>query len=255
MKYCVSGRQPLSILRQADEIKMKYADRDRAIDYIKEFPDKTIIIEIPKDVEDIDWKLLEAYNQEITLVLCLYDLRLVPDCLRRNIKFYWAYPITSYYELNGIIALHPYYLYLGAPLCFDLEKIHNKTGIYIRLCPNVAYDAYIPRTDGVCGQWIRPEDVKHYAPYVNALEFITDNLEKERTLLHIYKDNENWPGNLNLLLTNFGVNVDNRALPDELGPIRIRCGQRCMSNGSCHYCHSAIKFAEQLRHMHYEAKN
>lgn len=49
MKYCISGRQKKSVLRQADEIKMQYKDKDRLIDYIEEFPDKTFILSIPKE--------------------------------------------------------------------------------------------------------------------------------------------------------------------------------------------------------------
>ncbi len=252
MRYCMSGRQPLSVLRQADEIKVKFQDIDKIIDYIKEIPDKTIIYEIPKDVIDVDWKLLETYSSQITLVIALYDLKLITKCLEHHLRYYWAYPITSYSELQGILSLNPYYIFLGAPLCFDLEHIHNMTGVYIRLCPNIAYDAYIPRRNGICGQYVRPEDVKYYEPYVNTLEFIADDLEKERTLLHIYNDNKEWPGNLNLLITNLQTNVDNRALPDEFGAMRVRCGQRCMKNSACHYCTNAFKFATQLRTTHYE---
>ena len=254
MRYCLSGRQPMSALRQADEIKMKYEDIDRIIDYIQEFPDKVIIYEIPKDTINVDWTLLERYSQSVTLVIALYDLRLIPKCLEHNLKYYWAYPITSYYELQGILNLNPYYIYLGAPLCFDLEHIHNMTGVYVRLCPNVAYDAYIPRAEGICGQWIRPEDVPHYEPYVNTFEFIAEDLEKERTLLKIYKDDCNWPGNLNLLITNLKHNIDNRAIPDEFGPLRVRCGQRCMKSGTCHYCYTAFRFAETLRNKHFEMR-
>jgi hypothetical protein len=248
----MSGRQPLSALRQADEIKMKFEDIDRIIDYIKEFPDKTIIYEIPKDTINVDWQLLEIYSKEVTLVCALHDLRLIPKCKEFNLKYYWAYPITSYYELRGIIALEPYYLFIGAPLTFDLERVHNMSNALLRICPNVAYDAYIPRADGICGSWVRPDDVRHYEPYVNTFEFITDGLEKERTLLKIYKEDGTWPDSLNILITNLKVDVDNRAIPDEFGPLRLRCGQRCMQNGSCHYCHSAIKFSEAVRNKYLE---
>ena len=252
MKYCLSGRQPLSALRQADEIKMKFEDIDRIIDYVKEFPDKTIIYEIPKDVINVDWKLLEMFSQQVTLVVALHDLRLIPKCLEFGLKYYWAYPITSYYELQGILALNPYYIFIGAPLCFNLEHVHNTSNALIRMCPNVAYDSYIPRADGICGQWVRPEDTKIYEPYVNTFEFIADDLEKERTLLKIYKDDGEWPGNLNILITNLKINIDNRAIPDEFGAIRVRCGQRCMQHGTCHYCQSAFRFAEALRNKYYE---
>ena len=45
MKYCISGRQPKSVLSQADEIKMQYRDRDRYYDtYTVADPDKNIIV-------------------------------------------------------------------------------------------------------------------------------------------------------------------------------------------------------------------
>lgn len=62
MKYCVSGRQPRSTLVKADEIKMRYADIARVIDNLKDYPDKTIILEIPKDKE-IDWDKIETLNK------------------------------------------------------------------------------------------------------------------------------------------------------------------------------------------------
>ena len=252
MRYCVSGRQLPSILKQADEIKMKYEDRERIIDYIQMFPDKTIILEIPKGINEIEWKLLDVYAQSIELILCLYDFSHLAECIEHNMKYYWGYPITSYYELRGILDLNPYYIYLGAPLSFDLKHICEITKTFIRLCPNVAYDAYIPRKNGICGQWIRPEDVKEYEPYVRTLEFVASDLTKEKTLLHIYKDNQEWPGDLGILITNFGVSIDNRALPEEFGSIRTTCGQRCMQNGTCHYCISAMRFAEAIREKYNE---
>ena len=67
---------------------------------------------------------------------------------------------------------------------------------------NLAFDAYIPRKNGIYGTWIRPEDVKVYEEWIDVLEFITTDLKQEATLLNIYKDNGYWPGNLNLLFTN-----------------------------------------------------
>lgn len=247
MKYCVSGRQAMSILHNADEIKVRYEDRERIIDFITAgFTDKTIIVEIPKDIMSIDWHLLDAYNNDLNLVLCLYNLAHIDECIQHKVKYYWAYPITSYYELRGLIALKPYYLHLGMPLCFDLANIKKITDIPIRLTANVAYDAYIPREDGVCGQWIRPEDVTHYDTYVEALEFANVDLTAEKTLLHIYKDNKEWPGDLNILIKNLNYNIDNRALPDEIGTIRLTCGQRCMFNGCCSYCKQAFNFAQHI---------
>lgn len=244
MKYSLSGRQPISILKKCDEIKMAYADKDRIIDYIEALPTKTIILEVPKEVQELNWNLFQKYSENINFILCLYDLSLAAACKEHNIQFYWAYPINTYYELRGVIALNPCYLFLGAPLCFDLPNIKSITNIPIRLCPNVTYDAYIPREDGICGQWIRPEDTEVYEEYVDTYDFVANELQREQVLFHVYKDNGNWPGNLNLLFTNFNCNIDNRIVPADLAQARVKCGQRCMCAGStCHLCETAMKFA------------
>jgi hypothetical protein len=38
---------------------------------------------------------------------------------------------------------------------------------------------------------------------------MTNDLEKERALLHVYKDLGKWNGNLNALITNLNVDVEN----------------------------------------------
>ena len=65
MKYCVSGRQQKVILEKADEIKMQYKDKDRLINYIEDYKDKTFILEISKEEqENIDWPLLNAFKEK-----------------------------------------------------------------------------------------------------------------------------------------------------------------------------------------------
>ena len=93
---------------------------------------------------------------------------------------------------------------------------------------NIASPIYLPTTgDGIQGQFIRPEDVILYESYVECLEFEEVNNKQEETLLHVYKENQNWPGNLNILIQRLNFNVDNRAISEEWGPARIKCKQRC----------------------------
>lgn len=247
MKYCISGRQPKSVLKQADEIKIKYKDKGILIDYIEEFPDKVFILEIPEEETEINWELLRSYTNKVKLILELQNLKLIDKCHLNGINFYWKYPISNWFELDSICKLNPCYILLTAPLSLSLDEVKRKTGIKIRLCPNLAYDAYIPRTNGICGQWVRPEDANIYEEWVEVFEFITDTLTQEQTLLEIYKNDQNWNGNLNLLFTNFGIDVDNRGIPEEIGRIRSNCGQKCMQNGSCRFCENAIRFSRNLK--------
>lgn len=247
MKYCMSGRQPLSVLKKCDEVKVAYEDRDKIIDYLDSLSEKTIILEIPSNIsEELDWKILQVYAEKVRFILCLHNLNFVADCKAHNIDFYWSYPITNYYELKGVIDLNPCYIFLGAPLSFDLPRVKKITNIPIRLCPNVAYDNYIPRKNGLLGSWIRPEDFQVYDQYVDTYEFLFNDLKHEQTLFHVYAENQNWPGNLNLLLTNFNINIDNRAVPEEIGKARSECGQRCLSGSRCRLCERCVEFATTI---------
>lgn len=256
MKYSISGKQPKETLALADEIKFSINDFGRFIDTIEQFPEKTYIIAIPKESkEEPDWEKLAAFAQKVNLILCIDNLALAPTCRAHHLSFYWSYPVFTWYELAGIIPLEPAYITVNAPISFSLDKIKQKTSIPLRLCPNLAYDAYIPRANGIYGTWVRPEDISAYEPYIDVFDFITDDLGKERTLFHVYKENGNWPGNLNLLLTNLNVNVDNRAIPEEIGKMRTTCGQRCMEGSHCHACENAFKFSNSVRKLHYKLKS
>lgn len=256
MKYCVNGRQPYSVLRKADQVHVQWIDKDRIMDFIDEIPNIEVILDVPRDVvlTEHDWNTLLMYNDKLNFCIAIQNLHMAHKFAESGLKFYWPYPIVSYYELNGILALKPEYILLGPPLSFDLANIRSMTDVKIRLIANTSYDPYIPRDNGIRGQWVRPEDAEAYGQYVEVLEFVDAGLTKEATLLHIYKENKEWPGNLNLLFDNFNVNVDNRAIPEDLGERRMNCRQRCMRDGTCHRCDSAIQFADLIRKKHEEQK-
>jgi hypothetical protein len=259
MRYCVSGRQPYSVMKRADEIKVTYADRDRIFDFIEKIPDKTIILDVPED-EKPEWNNWYMYQDKFyEFYIALHKLERATEFNDNGIKWYWPYPITSYYELHIILALGPSYLMIGPPLSFDLDNVANfayekdsATPIPLRMVCNNARPSYLPLPDpientAICGQWVRPEDAKLYSTRVQCFEFENVDLKQEEALLHIYKENQNWPGNLNLILQNLHFNVDNRAIPEELGERRMTCGQRCWSTSSCRLCQNALRFAEELR--------
>ena len=251
MKYCITGRQPYQILKKADEIKVQYQDKDRIMDFIEKIPDKTIILDIPVEETQFDWNTLLMYKEKLDFIITLRNLFLAEIFNTQGIKWYWPYPIQNFDELRQVAALEPCYLLLGAPLCFQLDKVNGITDIPIRLTANVAYEPYIPRENGIYGRYIRPEDVEYYESYVAALEFIEPDLSKEATLLHIYKENKEWPGNLNLLIKNLNFDIDNRLLPNDFAARRTTCGQRCMEGRSCHFCDISFKFANTVREEHY----
>ena len=256
MRYCVSGRQPYSVIKRADEIKFQYNDKDRILDLVEKYPDKVVILDVPGYEED--WKLWQMYTEKFTeFHIALHNLNRVAEFNEAGIKWYWPYPITTYYELDMIVNLHPSYVMVGPPLSFDLDQIMSHlydpcdgtNQIPLRMVVNVAHPSYLPDngTHGICGQWVRPEDADLYSTRVQCFEFENLELSQEETLLHVYKENRNWPGNLSILIQRLNFNVDNRAIPEEIGERRMVCGQRCWRTGTCQLCVRAFQFADQIR--------
>lgn len=260
MKYCVSGRHQYSVLRKADEVRVKFEDKARIMDFIENIPDKTIILDMPNF--DVDYDTWHMYDDKFEggFYLALHILPRAQELNEQGIKWYWPYPITSFYELHEILALGPSYVMIGAPLSFDLDEVVKVTkDVPIRMTCNCARPVHLfagRDRSGLKGQWVRPEDVAVYESRVSVFEFdgVEDSLQKEETLLRIYQENKEWPGNLNLLITHFNINVDNRAIDEDIGTKRMNCGQRCLRSGSCHFCENAILFAEQVRKIHNERR-
>ena len=258
MKYCLSGRQNKKYLEKADEILVEQRDYRYISDLIIEHPNKTIILDI-KDFDDESLKscVIEySKDKTINFICCIYDLS--PNVLEwfnyHNIKFYYGYSVNSFYDVKGLIDLGVEYVKVHAPLTFSVDLL-SKFDCKFRMIPNVAYDAYIPRYDGICGQWVRPEDVQYYEGGIYVFEFENANLEQERTLYDVYAEQKVWNGNLHFLITNFNVYCDNRGLPDDIGQTRANCGQRCMKTGSCHFCQTAFMFEKTLRTKKNEIKD
>lgn len=196
----------------------------------------------------------ERLNNRFTL--CLEDIAYAEICKEFGLKFYWRYPVSTYFELRSLLDVGVSEVLLGMPLSFDLENVRKVCGpgVNLRMVANLAYEPYLPRKNGIHGQWIRPENISAYEKYINTIEFRCEHLTQEATMLHVYKENAKWPGNLNLLITNLGYDVDNRGIPDEIGEKRAVCGQKCERTGLCSFCDRAFDFSRAVDKYVHEQK-
>lgn len=242
MKYALSARQPLQLLKKADEIIIDYKDFDKMYDFLIDIPNKKFVVRLPYG-ESIDWEEIKGIAAQCNMVIALPEMQFHEECKKRDIPFFWSFEINTYYELQRLIDLGVSEVLLGGELYFDLPNIKNHFDIPIRLIPNRCFDSFIPAKEGIRGMYVRPEDVEEYEKYVDTFEFFNElDLKKEATLYHIYAENKQWPGNLNILLNNLNVNVDNRGFPDEFGEVRTHCRQKCMRGQVCRFCENAFKF-------------
>lgn len=246
IKYTVSGLQGYGVLSDADEIRLQYRDYKYLIDLIKRYEGKSFIVNIPTGVE-VDWETMKSYGELADVTVSLEDLHMIKFAQESRLKYYWAFPITTWYELRSMISLGVDQVLIGAPLYFDLPKVYGKCK-NIRIVANNAQENPPTKGPHINGPYVRPEDLKYYEKYISHIEFYCEHLTQEAELLRTYKEGK-WEGNLNFLIVGLDYNVTNRLIPEEFGEFRIRCGQRCMSNGTCHYCESAFKMVNTARNI------
>lgn len=243
MKYCLSVRN-VQLRPKADEFMINYKDKDVIYDLIKDYPNTNYILRIPKELEQVDWKEIYDFNAMIPLTVALENIFVRPE----GIKFYWAYPISTYYELEAMNNIGASAIILAPPLSFDLKMVRKSFQGQIRMVANEALSISEKQlySTGLYGGFIRPEDVDLYGQYVDVLEFTTHDLKQEIALYEIYHDKKEWKGNLNLLLENLNINIDNRGIPDDFGKIRLNCQQRCKRNNTCHICDKMFSFTTAI---------
>lgn len=254
MKICLSARQDPQYLDRADEIIFEFRDRKAIPNYIIKYPNKTIILSCSL-INDIDWDELKAFNEQASgnFLLEIQDLVLIPICQQYNLKFYLTYAITSYDELNTIINLDSYYVRLGPPLFFDLDNIKTRyPDLKIRMAPNIAYDDKYKRKHGLYGTWVRPEDIQMYNEYIDVIEFKELNPQRERALYRIYIEEREWPGELNMIITNFNHEGENAFITSDITERRLTCRQVCQSHGICSICLRAMSIANREKLQEYK---
>lgn len=247
MKYCLSSRQKDNFLKVIDEIKVKYRDRDIIYDLSQKYPEATIILETPIALdEELDWKEIDNYNILLQgrLILCLARLNLIPECKQRKIRYYYGFATGTMYDLRALKELGVCYLKVTAPAFFKMSEV-AALDIPVRIAANIAHDGFIPRENGICGSWIRPEDLDAYKSYVQTLEFEGVDLEQERALYQVYAIYKQWPGDLKDLIINLDSSCDNRFIIKDFGTHRLNCGQRCQENQTCQICYRLLRLAEK----------
>lgn len=250
MKYCLKNRQESLYLKKADEIKVDFRDRRSIPDLIDNYPNATIIL-MCYPGEEINWADCDKWRilSKDKFIMCVSTFDDMQACKDNGFQFYFGYPIKTFYELRALKEMGVCYVRLAEPIFFQMDEV-KKFGIPVRAVPNVCYTDGFYRKDGVCGLWIRPEDVEAYEPYVDVLEFEDADNDKEQALYRIYAEQKIWPGRMDMLFTNFNHDGYNRMILPEVAQRRLNCGQRCQGGGACKMCYRAVDLAEPDRYSY-----
>ena len=249
MKYCLSARQPITMLKKADEIKIDLRDFRAIPEYMEKYPTKTLILALENELpNDFSWAEIETYARAHLEFYCAISNRnQAADCSSRGIKFYYKYAATTFYELEALKELGVSYLLIAAPLTFDLQRV-KRYGIPVRMVPNLAYEPYLLHNNGLVGGWVRPEDAEAYGQYVDVFEFYAPRgLDHEAALFRVYAEKHSWNNNLNQLIEYLHVDITSPALAYDFAEMRMNCQQRCVTHQTCRYCHEQVRFIQAVK--------
>lgn len=191
--------------------------------------------------------MVEGFSGQVNFKVSLERLKKfnIEECQKRNIKYFWSYPAITHEDFINLCNLNVSDILVAGELFFDLPTLIKRHS-NLRTVANFCTSNHIPHRNGIFGTYIRPEDVPIYEPYIKTLEFYSRDLVKEARLFKIYAQNKQWPGNLNLLLTNLNYDVDNRVIPKEFAERRIKCQQKCMRDSACRFCETVFKYVNTL---------
>lgn len=245
MFICLNSNLTGDYLAKAAEIKVDYKDRKTIFDLAIKYPTATFILDMRGTQEPEDWNEIGRLNIicKNQFILAIGQFLYINECKKRNIKYYYTFPVNTLYDLKAIEDLGCEYALIDAPLTHMLPMIKQKYTIKLRMVPNVAYYSYIPREDGVCGGWFRPEDREQYEPYIDVIEFEDCDTKKEQAMFRLYFNNEKWGGDILHLISNLNYSATNSMIPPDFAKARINCGQRCLEGAHCKLCYNYFKLA------------
>lgn len=251
MKYCASYHRGSNFkyLNEVDEISISYRREDTTLPtFLEKYINKVIIIQ---NVESCDIERLTALYEKyhnFKLSINFTDYTLVNLVREAKLPFMFSNYINTWDMLIGAIDLNPTDVYIVNGLGFEIDKVasiaHAK-GIQIRAFPNFA-QADIDNIPEITKFFIRPEDVDEYEPYIDVLEFISDD-ESLSTYYEVYAQDKKWFGQLNEIIPNLNSFIDNRRIISAFAPSRIKCGKKCLKGGNCNICNRVEHLAQTLQ--------
>lgn len=243
MKFCLNSRVGSQYLKDADQIKVEYRDFKILTQLLEQYPDKEIIFFLTEIPDEEMMKSLRNYSKIFNnLILAFAYFPLNINC--EGLRFYTTYPVESFSEAKALVAYGVEYLKIGCPLFFQMDEV-KALNIPIRFTPNQSWLSIVPRENGVCGQWMRPEDVIMYDIIPGSvIEFDLCRVPEEEALFRIYKFEHKWGGPLSYLVHNLNNDAKNDYIAKDIASARLNCGHKCMTSSTCRICPNAFKLAK-----------
>lgn len=254
--FCLQYYPHSPYLKDADELKIVYRSTDKTlVDFLKEYKDKSIVIDIPENFDKVDAQLFKSLKTNFSnfKFIIHYENQVHIDLMREfNLPFFFKNFATTIDQLYGFMSYNPTDIYVCEELGFFMDKVsailHEK-GIKVRVFPNICQSSF-PETPSIQTFFIRPDDIPAYEDYVDVFELVGDK-ERQEVIFKVYKQHK-WFGEVGEIIPTFKGHLDSRYLLNDFGVFRSRCGRRCMYKpNSCNICTRMIKLSDTIKDKGY----
>ena len=250
--FCLNYYPHQKYLQEADELKIVYKPADRTLqDFLKNYLNKSIVIDVSSSFSDIDAQLLSGLYQKYSnfkIIFDAYNEDFLSRAIKYNIPYFFTNFITTIDEVYGLLQYHPTDMYICEELGFSLlkiSKILHDNNVKVRVFPNICQSSF-SKTPSIKTFFIRPEDIPFYAPFVDIFELVADK-ERQPIIFKIYKQ-EKWFGKIKEIIPTFNGELDSKYILNSFPIVRIGCGKRCLYQpGSCNICDRFIQAANVLK--------
>lgn len=255
MKICTSYFQSEYIRNQVQEIRYSMTALTPALEYSERHPEKKVIIEIFSLDDDKLPKIDKLHSLQQEHENIYYDFYILSDLVTYSKTFgrtpthiMFHQPATTW----GLIQILMYYnvsdITIDEPLTFNMPEIAanvRANGINIRIRPNIAknrYEQEMESDSGIRHFWVLPQHLNFYEEYVDVLDLIDNNSERETAVVNTYLSNKPYEASLSLLVEGIEKDVGASFIDDRFVIRRLNCGQTCMKNTNyCHYCDTMMR--------------
>lgn len=204
-------------------------------------PNASYVLYIKDNITEQDWDKVYQYYimTQKKFKVCLGNIP-IEQCYKRNIPFYFEYPVQYGLEAQAMISLGVCAIRITGELTHNLDFV-NTFPVEIRVCP---YRAYTPwNYKPLIGGWFRPEDL-YNLDMIDVCEIINVDNKRGQALYRIYAEQHKWPGELYMIVDDIqDKTIANRMLPPEFQERRSNCHMRCQNGGHCHYCETVAYLA------------
>lgn len=258
MQICITyNKAGMDYIDEAPQIAFEYRSKDDTMEkFIKRHEHqhcyiKTTQTEIRKPSNIERFKALKEASKNWSLVVTIEDqtnLDLFVEAIKDLCHAYiFDTPARTWFELQDQLNRGVSEVYIAGYLGFcwpEVQKECEKFGVKTRAIVNYADGATYKDAPAIKKFFIRPEDMRYYVPYIDAIEFFGPGRYQE-VCYKAYVKGE-WFGDISEIVLNLNHELDSRRVASLFGEVRVKCGMRCLRGSRCSICHSLEQFAEAL---------